>query len=98
MTHAVSRFFRKEHCLVDVRGDSAATKMSRESAVTHQHDVVCVRLFFNARSAMRDGAEIVVNAHDWALVQRSKRNFCIANVCHKWYRTMPQRSPESANQ
>ena len=55
--------------------------------MTHQHNVVNVRLFLPAGPALRDVAAVVVHADDRTLVQRPEHYFCIAIVSHKWYRT-----------
>jgi len=90
VTDAIRRVAREEHRLVHIRSDSTATEMSRESTVTHQHDVVPVRKLFTARTTARDVATVVVDADDRALIQRPKNYFFIALVGHKCYRTTPQ--------
>src|SRR6185503_5669502 len=88
MTHAVRRLAREEYRLVDVCCDGAPAEMSRERTMTHEHDVIRVRLLFSARSTTFDVATVVMHADDRTLVQRPKRNFFIG-LSHKCYRTNP---------
>ncbi len=86
MAHTISRLAREEHRLVDIRGDSAPSKVSRESTVTHEHDVIRVGDLFPTWSTLRDMTAIVMNADDRTLVQRSKNYFFIT-LRHRCYRT-----------
>lgn len=83
MAHAVSRVSREEDRLVHIGSDRPTSEVSRESAVTHEYDIVCVRLFLAARTALRDMAAVVVHADDRRLMQRAVDKFFIAIVGHK---------------
>ena len=54
--------------------------------MTHEYDIVRVRLFFSAWPTTFDMAAVVMNADDRTLVQRSKNYFFIA-FRHRCYRT-----------
>src|SRR6185369_14858464 len=86
MTHAIRRLTREKHRLVNIRRDSAPSEVSREGAMTHEHDVIRVRLLFTARPATFDVAAVIVHRDDRTLVQRPENYFFIP-FTHRCYRT-----------
>jgi len=92
MTDAISRISREEHGLVHIGGDCSAAEVSRESTVTHQHDVVDGRLFLCAGTTARNVTAVIVHTNDLTLVQRPENQFFI--VSHECY-YMPQRGTKS---
>lgn len=79
---AIGRFPGEEHGLVHVGGNAAAAEVSGEGAMTHEHDVVRVRLFLRAWSAASNVTAVVVHADDRALVQRAEDRLVLSTGRH----------------